>query len=149
MERTSYIKRRRPGQRRTEHPFPLPSGEPVTAADVRVADPVEGPQWKLCHTTECAACFLARWVKAHSVTGAVDWSQLRPLPDGAPESHGHHEPTRGAGGTDKDTLPLCAHHHHVRHVVGVVAFWLYINYRAAIAEMRRRTALLTEASTTP
>lgn len=34
----------------------------------------------------------------------------------------HHEPTRGAGGVDKDTVPLCREHHTERHDRGRVTF---------------------------
>jgi hypothetical protein len=35
----------------------------------------------------------------------------------------HHEPTRSAGGTWKDTSPLCWECHPYRHKVGVKTFW--------------------------
>ncbi len=34
----------------------------------------------------------------------------------------HHDPTRGAGGVDEDTVPLCRHHHTERHTIGRVSF---------------------------
>lgn len=34
----------------------------------------------------------------------------------------HHEPTRAAGGRDKDTLPLCRDCHDERHAIGRPAF---------------------------
>lgn len=37
--------------------------------------------------------------------------------------HVHHDPTRGNGGTWKDTSPLCLHCHARRHSKGVETFW--------------------------
>jgi len=34
----------------------------------------------------------------------------------------HHEPTRAAGGKDKDTVPFCVPHHDERHLFGVKTF---------------------------
>ncbi len=46
-----------------------------------------GPQAALCRTLPCCAC------------GVCD------------ESEPHHHPTVARGGTDRDTVPLCADHH--------------------------------------
>jgi hypothetical protein len=94
----------------------------------------EGPQWALCHETECVACFHARWVRVHGQHMRVDWTKLGP----GEGCHGHHEPPRSLGGKDPQCLSLCPHDHEVRHRVGRVAFWLGIDYPGALAEMTRR-----------
>jgi len=35
----------------------------------------------------------------------------------------HHDPTKSAGGTYRDTSPLCLGCHRLRHSVGVETFW--------------------------
>lgn len=97
----------------------------------------EGPQWRLCHETECVACYHARFVRQWGRDVAVAWSCLGPGTD----SHGHHEPPRSLGGTDAACLPLCHVHHEQRHRMGFTAFWLCIDVEGALAEMRRRVAL--------
>jgi hypothetical protein len=94
----------------------------------------EGPQWALCHATECVACFHARWVRIHGQRVRVDWTKLGP----GEGCHGHHEPPRSLGGRDRQCLSLCPHDHERRHRYGKVAFWLSIDYPGALAEMTRR-----------
>ncbi len=70
---------------------------PERAAKRRARD--FGPQAKLCETLPCSVpgCRLGPVVAAHN-------------------------PSRGAGGTDKDTAPLCWHHHDQQHRVGIKTF---------------------------
>lgn len=56
-----------------------------------------GVQAQLCRESRCCVC-------------------------GAWPVHAHHEPSRGAGGTDKDTVPLCPTCHDERHRWGRAAF---------------------------
>jgi hypothetical protein len=58
-----------------------------------------GAQAELCRSLPCCSC------------GCVGQSQA------------HHEPTRAAGGTDLDTVPLCPTCHSLRHTVGRATFW--------------------------
>ena len=77
-----------------------------------------GAQADLCRTLPCCACGL---------TGGSD---------------PHHEPTRGAGGVDKDTVPLCRPCHDYRHDHGLAALELGagIDVLAVAAELAKRVA---------
>jgi hypothetical protein len=70
MQRGGVLPARRSGgQRRALHPLPLPTGEPITEADVRTELFAFGPQAELCRRTECAACFAVRmWRAGHAET---------------------------------------------------------------------------------
>lgn len=80
----------------------------------------DGEQAALVQRLPCCSCrradfdlALARLAPA-ILTGAAD---LLPI------SEAHHEPTRAAGGTDRDTLPLCTECHRRRHDTGRRTFW--------------------------
>lgn len=50
----------------------------------------------------------------------ADWIRDKPcLVCGTKPSDPHHWPTRGAGGTSKDLIPLCRTHHVEFHTMGV------------------------------
>jgi hypothetical protein len=119
------VKRTRTGQRRTAHPFPPPTGEPITAADVREGTTAFGPQAVLCRATLCAACFAAEWWRRHgghlgNLVPPIDWTQLPLAPEGQ-RSEAHHEPPisnvceamreNGHISDDTCTLSLCLDHH--------------------------------------
>lgn len=156
MERASYIRRRRPGQRRTRHPMSLPgSGHASESAGAAVR---RGPQHALCQRTACCVCFALWWRRVHGERdgeGRVtvpDWTQLPALDDHAFDNDSHHEP-EGIHAEDGKTVPLCPPHHtggfYARHAVGPRRFWGYFRITSddVIAEMQRRVALLTEART--
>lgn len=50
----------------------------------------------------------------------------------------HHDPSRGAGGTDRDTMPLCNYHHRMVHRIGRTTFWRHYDMdpRAVVERMR-------------
>lgn len=81
-----------PGLRRT----PLRPVNPKRRARARAE--AFGPQAELCRTLPCCAC------------------------NAPPPSDPHHEPTRGAGGKDRDTVPLCRSCHDRVHIHGLRAF---------------------------
>ncbi len=85
-----------------------------------------GPQAKLCREMPCCI---------HTLMPQV-------AQDGPTEPH--HEPSRGAGGHDEDTLPLCRGCHRLRHSVGVVTFWGDYDWRSLRDELRQRAAELDE-----
>ncbi len=97
---------------------PLRKVNPQRARARRERDFGEQAQW--CRELPCCAC------KPRSF---ATWSEIGPgaLPAGTPgpwplRSDPHHEPSRGAGGTDKDTVPLCRRCHEERHRVGLRLF---------------------------
>jgi hypothetical protein len=57
-----------------------------------------GPQAALCRRLPCCVC-------------------------GDSPCDPHHLKSRGAGGTDRDTVPLCRTHHDMAHQMGAVTFW--------------------------
>lgn len=74
-----------------------------------------GPQADACRELPCVRC------------GAL------------PPSHPHHDPPRSCGGSDRDTTPLCAPCHTLRHGLGVTSFWREVgldpeDVKAAVAE---------------
>jgi hypothetical protein len=149
--------KRKGGQRRVVHPFPLPTpGERITEADVRTELHAFGPQAELCRKTMCAACFAVGQWRMSSWGGPVDWSRLPSF--AVRTSVAHHEPRRGLKGEalDRDCMPLCPAHHTegngdtVRHRLrsdarDAATFYalLPFDWRAVVAEMRRRVALNT------
>ena len=151
----SPIKRRREQPRRTRHPLPLPNGEPrVTLGEAEGEAFAFGPQAKLCETTECAACFAVRmWRAGWPRRLALPWQNLRTFSE--PTNIPHHEPHRSTTceSHDEDTYPLCRTHHTdgwdcCRHRLrsdaqDMRAFYklLPFDWRAVVAEMRRRVAL--------
>lgn len=80
-----------------------------------------GPQASLCRKLQCPVC-----VK-------LGEQQIG-------ESVPHHDPTRAAGGTDRDTMPMCAIHHGDVHVCGRETFWTRVGLDPdkIIAEMRTK-----------
>lgn len=107
----------------------------------------EGPQWRLCHETACAVCFLQHWRAERQ--GPVDWGQLPAREPSAARTEGHHETSRSLCGKDRDTIPLgcsrveggCGHHDEREHL-GAAAFWdkHEMNPAHVLREMRRRVA---------
>lgn len=100
---------------------PLRARNPKRAAK-RLAENF-GPQAKLCRRLPCCVC-------EHTSEKQIG------------ESVPHHDPTRAAGGTDRDTMPMCTPHHAQVHVQGRTTFWarVGINPRTVIESMRRRVA---------
>lgn len=145
--------------RRTRHALPLPpreGGYRVTLGEAEGEAFAKGPQAALCERTECAACFAVRlWRNGFPRTRALPWSLLI---TGEAElvSIAHHEPYRSTtcDSHDEDTYPLCRKHHTdgwdcCRHrqrsnVTDMRSFYalLPFDWRAVIAEMRRRTKSL-------
>lgn len=68
-----------------------------------------GPQADLCRHLTCVACDPNRSLWTSGMTFLH-------------RSEPHHEPTRAAGGKDKDTVPLCRAHHDERHRIGRAEF---------------------------
>lgn len=60
----------------------------------------------------------------------------------SPPSDPAHHPSRGAGGLDRDTFPLCRAHHEEQHRVGVVTFARRhrVVLEELVAAMRARVA---------
>lgn len=151
----SPIKRRREQPRRARHPLPLPNGEPrVTLGEAEGEAFAFGPQAKLCKITECAACFaVRRWSHGHPRSRPLPWAELLEYEDEV--SVPHHEPHRSTtcSSFDCDTYPLCRTHHTdgwdcCRHRLradgpDMRSFYalLPFDWRAVVAEMRRRVAL--------
>ena len=82
-----------------------------------------GHQAGLCRQMPCVACELLKY--PGMATEA--WSQYAARTMRAPVtawfgSDPHHIPTRGAGGIDKDTVPLCRAHHDEWHRTGEHTF---------------------------
>ena len=81
-----------------------------------------GEQAEACRLLPCVAC----WATDDRL-GAWEFVMSDALhPDRVclvfGNSDPHHEPTRAAGGKDKDTVPLCRAHHDERHRIGRAAF---------------------------
>lgn len=151
-KRHTRLKQRRTEPRRVVHPFPLPTGEVITLADVETELHAFGPQAEMCRHTGCAACFYVAWTRSGG-RGPVNWAMLPTYSE--KRSDAHHEPHRGTKGKsrDRDTMPLCRKHHTdgvgdcVRHRLrsdkrDAAAFYslLPFDWRAVVDEMRRRTA---------
>jgi hypothetical protein len=81
-------------------------------------------QARLCRFSQCAVPRCT----ANPLTAKID-------PD--------HATTRGAGGHDEDTWPLCSRHHGERHRIGLSSFELRHNVSAevVVGRMRERVAL--------
>lgn len=73
-------------------------------------------QAQACHSLPCYAC--GSW---------------------AGSSQAHHEPTRAAGGTDRDCIPLCPVCHQRRHDIGAVTFWDELGKTPEMAKDHVRT----------
>lgn len=84
-----------------------------------------GEQADACRRMPCAVCLtrnagpkperVGDWLRGYlraDLLEGVAYFQTDP----------HHEPTRAAGGKDKDTVPLCREHHDERHRIGRKAF---------------------------
>ena len=60
--------------------------------------------------------------------------------------HVHHDPTKAAGGTYKDTSPVCGICHtlggHARHTVGVETFWAEVGMSYAASNAATQAAWL-------
>lgn len=101
-------------------------------------------QADLCRKTACAACtsvLSACRTRGEHMQEArrLDEAGCRPM---HPEPH--HEPSRGAGGTDRDTVPLCHAHHMERHRVGP-EFWG--RYGLDVEKIKARLRAKVEACT--
>jgi hypothetical protein len=154
---TSKLGARKGPPRRTRHALPLPDGTPrVTLGEAEGEAFAFGPQSDLCKVTECAACFAVKhWRGGWPRNLPLPWTELGRASE---PSIPHHEPHRSTtvASHDRDTYPLCRAHHTdgngdtVRHLLrtdgpDVRRFYaiLPFDWRTAIAEMRRRVALLT------
>lgn len=80
----------------------------------------DGAQAALVRCLPCAVCFRPR---------RYDEEFLRNVRVGrqggwwlTEKSEAHHCPTKGAGGKDKDTMPLCTKHHRHFHNMGEKSF---------------------------
>ena len=73
-----------------------------------------GPQAVLCRISPCA-------VRGCKFRGQCE---------------AHHYPSRGAGGLDADTLPLCPDHHDEVHRIGAKSF--EVKYGVSLVEERER-----------
>lgn len=83
-----------------------------------------GPQAELCRHAMCVACMASF---RGDVTGSLarfarSWRKYGGGFDSLPVNDPHHVPTRGAGGVDKDTVPLCREHHREWHDIGEKSF---------------------------
>lgn len=77
-----------------------------------------GEQAELCRRLPCACC---SWgVYAHPDGSLTNEEKAAEI--GRFQSDPHHIPTRGAGGKDKDTVPLCRAHHTEWHSIGEQSF---------------------------
>jgi hypothetical protein len=81
----------------------------------------------LARTTKLAPLNRKRMAKRTTLHFGAQAALCRQMPcsscgSSAP-SQAHHEPSRAAGGTDTDTVPLCATCHHLRHWMGRATFW--------------------------
>ncbi len=66
------------------------------------------------------------------------------------ESVPHHDPSRGAGGTDRDCVPLCSAHHAQVHVQGRESFWREVRVSIdAVKSRMREGAVLSWAEVIP
>ncbi len=113
MKRTQITRRR---------PYKLPedAGAPKT--------PVQRPKPHWAHTTRSVAKREARWSLQFRSEDFVRF--VKQLACVRCKKYGyiqvHHDPTRGSGGTWKDTSPLCVDCHARRHSEGVISFWARI-----------------------
>ena len=84
-----------------------------------------GPQAALCRQSVCISCLRRRL--------------QRPGP-----CVPHHDPSRGAGGLDRDTVPLCNTCHEEVHRVGAETFWARVGLPVAdvVARMREGHPIL-------
>jgi hypothetical protein len=85
-----------------------------------------GEQAELCRWIACVACRQEQFPEMtpgdwglHAKLSLIEHARCRIMP---PRCDPHHEPTRAAGGKDKDTVPLCREHHDERHRIGRAAF---------------------------
>lgn len=81
-----------------------------------------GRQAMLCQNMPCRICAASVYERMGTAAVVrVSIGLMRLLYD--PVSQAHHEPTVARGGLDKDTIPLCRHHHiEDRHRIGYLAF---------------------------
>ena len=125
LRRTSKLRRGRPLARVNEK----------RAAERRARD--FGEQAQLCRRLPCCVC------APHTFRL---WLSLEEMPAGTPmpwptHCDPHHEPSRGAGGADRDTVPLCRKHHTERHTMPLADFEAKyrVDLRAIAAELREVT----------
>ena len=99
-----------------------------------------GPQAALCRRCACVACF-SRWLRSEHPDDPAPSSWVTVWAAGR-TAEPHHEPSRGAGGTDRDTLPLCREHHTERHSTAAAAFWAKfgVDPEAVKARLREEVA---------
>jgi hypothetical protein len=83
-----------------------------------------GEQAELCRMMPCCVCHAQVFGRdispAVSARAAIDLPALSRCANWG--SDPHHVPTRGAGGVDKDTVPLCREHHREWHDIGEKSF---------------------------
>lgn len=128
LERTGYIKKRN-----------------AKRADLRRARDF-GPQSELCRRCECVACF-AEWFAKHypedpPPTRVLEFTEPRGTVP-------HHIPSRGAGGTDADTVPLCTRHHDESHAIGQDSFWSRCGVDPEAVKARLREMVASGGATRP
>jgi hypothetical protein len=100
-------------------------------------------QADLCRQAGCVACTA---VLSLCTTRDEHMSEAKRLyAEGCRPLHAepHHEPSRGAGGTDRDTVGLCHVHHMERHRVGP-EFWG--RYGLDVEQIKARLRAQVEAS---
>lgn len=98
LQRSGSLKRRGPLRRRNPERLARRRAEQF------------GPQAELCRTLACVVC----WRPHDSPVRSIAWFDRR-RPN---RSDPHHIVSRGAGGTDRDCVPLCRHHHDEIHRIG-------------------------------
>ena len=80
-----------------------------------------GEQARVCRSASCCVC----WPDAFSIDSPrmlYCTMALARIGFGGERSEPHHIPSRGAGGTDKDCVPLCTAHHREFHDIGEQSF---------------------------
>jgi hypothetical protein len=78
-----------------------------------------GEQAELCRHLPCVVAHSSWWL-VHGIQSAVALAVLGSTIRG--QSEPHHVPSRGAGGTDKDCVPLSAELHREFHTIGEQSF---------------------------
>jgi hypothetical protein len=83
-----------------------------------------GEQAELCRLLPCVACEATMYPGMPPSAWRSYGSRAALLPVAAwmRRCDPHHVPTRGAGGVDKDTVPLCREHHREWHDIGEKSF---------------------------
>lgn len=113
MKRTAFKRRQTDdGPRRfsaRRKPLPKVNRKRKAKRDARTY----AEQSDLCRYMPCAACHPSRYAPGADVRGAIVAAHYlrNKFGEDARRSDPHHVRTRGAGGLDSDTAPLCRDHH--------------------------------------